>query len=347
MKSIKKLLLTALCFHCLAFLAWDCSAAGPEKIYQLLIIDSQKGEPYESVRVAMLAELDRLGYKQGKNLAIKYYSIGNKEGATRSIWDTESKNPYDVIFLNGTVAASGFKKIALGNMKYKFVFGAVTDPVGEGIIDKFDAPPKANFTGVCYPVRVEERLRFIRQVMPTAKKLALIDAGMPQSHSYRRWVEEALKLPEFKDLQITFRNVEFVKSEEGHRRMAELAKNHVIELDKQVDAFLTPNDQMGVQQPFADMVFKTASKPLIAVGKKEVTDNWGATMSYYPDQEEAGRTIAGMIKQLFEGQPIQSIPPRWPQGGYAFDLDKVKKFKLTIPPKLLETAQKNGATVGK
>lgn len=347
MRNLRRLFLAALCWPMLALLSWNCPAADPDKVYQLLIIDSQKGEPYESVRIAMLAELDRLGYKQGKNLAVKHYSIGNKEGATRSVWDVESKTPYDVVFLNGTVAAAGFKKIAFGNMNIKVVFGAVTDPVGEGIIDKFDAPPKANFTGVCYPVKVEERLRFIRQVMPNAKKLALIDAGMPQSQSYRKWLEDALKQPEFKDLQIVFRSVEFVKSEEGHRRMTELAKQHVIELDKQVDAFLTPNDQMGVQQPFAEMVYKTASKPLIAVGKKEVTEGWGGTMSLYPDQEEAGRTIAGMVKQLFEGQPIQSIHPRWPQGGYAFDLNKAKKFGLTLPPKLLEAAQKSGSVVGK
>ncbi|MBS1196821.1 MAG: ABC-type uncharacterized transport system periplasmic component-like protein [Proteobacteria bacterium] len=324
-------------------LSVQIQAAETGKTYRLLIVDAQKGEPYESVRVAMLAELEKLGFKEGKNLQVKHYSIGNKEGATISIWDAESDSAHDVIFLNGTVAAAGFKKLALGNMKYKFVFGAVTDPIGEGLIDQFDVPPKANFTGVCYPVRVEDRLRFIRQIMPNARKFALIDADMPQSQSYRKWVEEALKLPEFKDIQVIFRSVEFVKSEEGHRRMTELAKSHVLELDPVVDVFITPNDQMGVQQPFAEMVFKNASKPLVAVGKKEVTDGWGATMSLYPDQEAAGRTIAGMIKQLFEGQPVKAIPPRWPQGGYAFDLGKAKKFKLNIPAKLLEAARKGGA----
>lgn len=330
----------------LTFFPGTSWADSSSRVYRILIVDSQKGEPYESVRKSMLEELDRLGYKPGKNLSVKHYSIGNKEGATRSIWDSESHLSYDVIFLNGTVAAEGFKKLAFGNMKYKFVFGAVTDPVGEGLIDKFDAPPKANFTGVGYPVKIEERLRFIRQVMPAARKIALIDADMPQSRSYRKWVEEALKLPEFKDLQVIFRSVEFVRSEEGHRRMTELAKRHVLELDAQVDAYMTPNDQMGVQQPFAEMVYKTGTKPLVAVSKKEVTDGWGATMAYYPDQEASGRMIAGMIKLLFEGQPMQAIPPRWPQGGYAFDLNKARKFKLNIPPKLLETAQKSATVVG-
>ncbi len=347
MNSRTGLIFSAFALLLLSFFSGLSAAAEPEKVYRLLIVDSQKGEPYESVRVAMLDELAKLGFKAGENLQIKHYSIGNKEGATISIWDAESNNNHDVVFLNGTVVTEGFKKLAFGNMKHRFVFGAVTDPVGIGVIDQFDVPPKANFTGVCYPVKVEDRLRFIKQTLPNARKLALIDAGMPQSQSYRKWVQDVLKLPEFREFQVIFRSVEFVKSEEGHRRMAELAKLHVLELDPLVDVFLTPNDQMGVQQSFPEMVVKTATKPLIAIGKKEVTEGWGGTMSLYPDQEGAGRTIAGMIKQLFEGQPIQSIPPRWPLGGYAFDLEKTKKFGITIPPKLLEAAEKTGGVVGK
>lgn len=343
MKSILNGLFLLL-LHYGTLLSTTCLAEENRNVYRLLIIDSQKGEPYQSVRESMLSELSRLGYQSGKNLILKQYSIGNKEGATRSIWDAESKNSYDVIFLNGTVAAAGFKKIAFGNMKYRFVFGAVTDPIGEGLIDAFDTPPKSNFTGVCYPVKVEDRLRFLRQLMPHAQKIGLIDAGMPQSRSYRRWLEDALKQPEFKDIEILFRSVEFVKSEEGHRRMTELAKKYVLELDPLVDVFLAPNDQMGVQQNFAEMVHQTASKPLIAVGKKEVTEGWGGAMALYPDQEEAGKTIAGMIHQIFSGQPIQSIPPRWPQGGYAFNLKKTRQFNLAIPSKLQENAKKKGAT---
>ncbi|OQA32369.1 MAG: ABC transporter substrate binding protein [Betaproteobacteria bacterium ADurb.Bin341] len=340
--------LSALALLLLPLFPGPSTAAEPGNVYRLLIVEAQKGEPYLSVRLAMLDELGKLGFKEGSNLQVKYYSIGNKEGATKSIWDAESGSGHDVIFLNGTVVTEGFKKLALGDMKHRFVFGAVTDPVGIGVIDQFDVPPKANFTGVCYPVKVEERLRFIRQVMPHAKKIALIDAGMPQSHSYRKWMEDALKLPEFKDLKVSFRSVEFVKSEEGHRRMAELAKKFVLELDPVVDAFITPNDQMGVQQPFADMVFKTATKPLIGLSKKEITDSWGGVMALYPDTERMGRISAEMIKLLFDGQPIQSVFPRCPEGGgYAFDLEKTKKFGITIPPKLLEAAEKTGGVVGK
>jgi len=325
-------------------LSFNCSA-DPKGSFHLLIVDSQKGEPYQTVRTEMIAELERSGYKVGKNLKIKHYSIGNIEGATKSIWEIERDNDFDAIFITGTVATIGMKKQAFGEMKHKFVFAAVTDPVGIGVIDAFDAPPKANFTGVAYPVKVEERLRFIKQVMPGVKKIGMIDTDMPQSQSYWRWLEAALKQPEFRDLQLLRRTVSFVKSEEGHRRMAELAEKFVVELDPQVDVFLGCNDQLCVQQPYPEMVFRTATKPLVSTGKREVTDEWGATMSIYPDQEGLGQMAGTMVRQLFEKKPISSIIPRTAKYGYAFDLNKTKRFSLAIPPKMIEAAGKNGVKV--
>lgn len=153
MNSRTGLIVSAFVLLLLSFFSGQGNAVEPERVYRLLIVDSQKGEPYESVRVAMLDELAKLGFKAGENLQIKHYSIGNKEGATISIWDAESNNNHDVIFLNGTVVTEGFKKLAFGNMKHRFVFGAVTDPVGIGVIDQFDAPPKPISPGSATPSR--------------------------------------------------------------------------------------------------------------------------------------------------------------------------------------------------
>ena len=286
----------------------------------------------------MLTELESQGYAEGKNLNIKYWSLGNAEGRAKRAWLQEQSKNYDVVFVNGTVATLNFKEFAYGNNKFKFVFGAVTDPVGVGVIDNFESAPKANFTGVCYPVKVEERLRFIQKVMPNAKNIGLIYADMPQSHSYVKWVEAALKLDEFKDLKFHFRKVDFVKSEGGHKRMTLLAKKHVKELDSKVDVFISPNDQMGVQEPFAKMVYETATKPLIGLGKKDVMQNWGATMSIYPSLEGAGNQIGKMIAKILKGAEVKEIIPQWPSFGVAFDLKKAKKLGFKIPADMVEKA---------
>jgi len=312
-----------------------------ENMKKLLIIDSLKGEPYNTVRKSMIKELKKRGYLENKNLRIKYYSLGNFTNIAKNIWEhREKKNKYDVIFLNGTIATKAFKEIAL-NDKNKFVFANVTDPVGLGVIEDFVNIPKYNFTGVSYPVRIEERLRFIKKVFPRIKKIALIYGNLPQSHSYKAWVQKALFLKEFNGIEVIFREVPFVGSEGGHKRMARIAKQYVLELNKEVDLFISPNDTMGVQKPFAQMVFENSNKPLIGLGRKDVMQNWGASMSIYPSSEQAGKTAAAMIEKLFKGSSIKDIIPTWPNTGLAFDLQKTKAFGINIPKELIKEAGKN------
>ena len=308
---------------------------------KLLIIDSLKGEPYKTVRISMLKELSKLGYIKNKNLIIKYYSIGNFINNTKNIWNhREKNNNYDVIFLNGTIATKAFRDIAL-NDKNKFVFANVTDPVGICVIEDFISIPKYNFTGISYPVRIKDRLRFIQQVFPKVKKIGLIYGNLRQSKSYKRWVQEALLLDEFKNIEVIFREVSFVKSEGGDERMARIAKKYVLELNDKVDLFISPNDTMGVQKPFAKMVYKNSTKPLIGLGRKDVMEEWGATMSIYPSLEEAGVTAAHMIYKLLNGSKIKDIKPSWPNTGVAYDLAKAKEFGIKIPKELIEEAGLN------
>ena len=312
-----------------------------DDIKKLLIIDSLKGEPYNTVRKSMINTLKNLGYVKNKNLIIKYYSLGNFSDIAKNIWlHREKNNKYNVIFLNGTIATKAFKELAL-NDKNKFVFANVTDPVGLGVIENFNTAPKYNFTGVSYPVRIEERLRFIKAIFPNIKSIALIYGNLPQSHSYKSWIQQALLLDEFKDIEVIFREVPFVGSEGGHKRMAIIAKKYVLELNNKVDLFISPNDTMGVQKPFAKMVYENSTKPLLGLGRKDVMEDWGASMSIYPSLSQAGQTAGEMIGKLFKGSKIKDIIPTWPNTGLAFDLQKTKAFGINIPAKLRKEAGQN------
>jgi len=326
-----------------AFMVGPAIMVGAADVFSLLIVDSQLTEPYSTVKNAMLQELGELGYREGDNLTITSYSIGNIEGKAKRIWKDERSNAHHVIFVNGTLATKSFKDLALDDGQHTFVFAAVTDPVGVGVIDDFKQSPSHNFTGVCYPVPVKERFNLIRQVMPAAQKVGLVYADMPQSHSYRAWVEDLLANdPDFRDMDVIFRQVPFVKTEEGYKRMVKEAKAVVAELDAQVDVFLTPNDQMGVQEAFARMVADTAGKPLVGLSGKDVMEGWGATMAVYSSQESAGRQVALMIKRLFEGESVKDIIPEWPkESGVALDLKKIEQFGFTVPEELLEKAGEN------
>jgi ABC-type uncharacterized transport system substrate-binding protein len=306
--------------------------------YDLLIIDSQASDPYVPVREAMLEELEKRGFIEGRNLNVTIWSLANREGLARRAWLMEKDHDYDLVFLNGTVAAASFRDFALGDFKYKFLFGAVTDPVGLGVIKDFTSPPPSNFTGIAYPVPVRERLRFIRDVLPDVKEIGYIYADMPQSHSYLKWLQEILQEDEFSSLNFHFRVVEFVQSESGHVRMAMLSEEFIEELDPLVDAFLSSNDQMGVQPDYARALRRLSDKPLIGLGEKDVMDEWGAVISLFPDLEQMGVQLAGMAEQLMTGAEVEEFVPRWAPTGVAVNLREAERLGITIPESYIERA---------
>ena len=321
-----------------------CLAEESGRMFKLLILDSQRGNPYNEVRDALANTLRKYGYVEGRNLQTVLQVTGNDVGkGERLLRDELSRDRYDVIFVGGTVATISAKNVLLGDMSQRVVFGSPTDPVGIGVIRNFTSKPFANFTGICYPVPPRARFKFIKRLLPKARTFGLIHADMPQSLSYNKWVQDLVAHdPEFRGMKILFRAVPLITGENGSELMAAAAIPHIRELDSQVDAFIKPNDQMGTHRQFAEVVFKTATKPLIGLTQDDVMDRWGATAAIYPSHLSIGEQAARMIKDLFQGKTIAEIPPEWPKTyGFAVDLPKTRQFKITVPVELLQLAGEN------
>ncbi|MCX7822547.1 MAG: hypothetical protein N2260_03770 [Syntrophobacterales bacterium] len=316
--------------------------AGGDRIYRMLVLDSQEGYPYNEVRASLFDHLREYGYEMERNLVVKIITIGNDIEYGERILHREVENNYDVIFVGGTAATVSANR-ALYGKEQPVVFGSPTDPVGIGVIRDFKTPPQANFTGVSYPVPVRARLKFVKQLMPGAKTFGFIYADMPQSHSYRAWLEDLLKNdPEFRDIKIIFKSVSFVKGETGDILMAEEAGKYIEELDPLVDAYIKPCDQMGTRRNFSEVVYRISRKPLIGLVKDDVMGGWGATAVVYPSHESIGYQAARMIKDIFRGKKVRDILPEWPRTyGFAVDLVKAKQFGIVVPVEILQLAGEN------
>jgi putative ABC transport system substrate-binding protein len=329
--------LLSLLWHSLA-----SAAPVPGHVYQLLALDSQSGSPYTDVYVSLIQSLESYGYREDENLSVTYFSAGNDLEQSEEILQQTKDKHYDVIYTGGTVSTMAAKRVFFQS-EQPVVFASATDPVGIGVIDGFNQPPKANFTGVCFPAPVKARLRFIHSLFPQAKRFGLVYADMPQSHSYNAWLVSILQEdPVLKGMQILFRPVPLVKGEAGDATMTQLARPIVHELEKQVDVFISANDQLGARQSFSNLIRNQTDKPLIGIVRSDVMDDWGAMAVVFPSHESIGAQAAAMIRDLFEGKPIEQIEPQWPtRYGYAVDLKKAESYGVTLPVGILQLAGEN------
>jgi len=297
----------------------------------LLIIDSANAEPYTSFRRAMLTLLETEGCGGEHGLDVQRYSAGNQAGLARRIWRTERPQEYDAVIVQGTIAAREIHSLTAGDSHVPIFFGNVTDPVDLGLIDSFSEPPPRNFTGVSFPIDIAERIRFVREVVPHARTIGLVHTSMPQARSYNRRLREVLRSEEFADITLVSRVVPYVPGENGVHRSVALAREHIRELDRRVDVFLSANDQMGVNSEFVHMVSRTATSPLIGVDGDTVGGENGAVAALYSSTEENGRTIADMILQFLNGAGFATLHPREPEARVAIDHDMLTRYDLQPP----------------
>ena len=215
--------------------------------------------------------------------------------------------------------------------------------MGAGVIEDFASPPTHNFTGVTYAIPVEERIKFVKRLMPEARKIGLIYAEMPQSLGYNNWLRDYVKdNPGCHGCEIFFRSVPFVESKGGMIRMALESKKHIKELDQKVDLFLSSNDQLASQPFFPKNVYELSTKPLVGLNKKDVMEKRGAAMSIFPATKGIGRQTAKIIKRLLEGAPVKDVMPEKVKAyGVAFDMAKTRQFGIEIPDDLLRQAGQN------
>lgn len=275
----------------------------------LLILEAQTTAPYAPVTEKILSELHKHGFDQGQNLIVDRQVLGNYEGRGISTLRALQDSKYHVILLNGTIAGLAAKKFMdllpnASQQEFQFVFVNITDPVGIGLVDSLEGKTSGFYSGIAYPVKIAERLRLVQRYFGKKARVGYIYSEMPQSLSYKTWLDEQLKLPEFRPLNFVFRKIPFIHSDGGVERMALIAEPHIKELDSLVDVFLSPNDQLGVSNVFGSRILRFSTKPLVGLA-----DEFGCAIAVTPDLEKMGKDATAMILGIYRGKKSKDFIP--------------------------------------
>lgn len=150
-----------------------------------LLLTACNGAAKKTFTVGMIAEVSihapaidgfkagmaDLGYVEGEN--ITYIYNGVMAASTPEVIDAEIKamleSKVDMLFVTGNVAAVRVK-LAVDGTDTPVVFGAITNPVGEGLVNSITLPG-GNLTGVQVGPEIPKALELLVTITPNVQKI--------------------------------------------------------------------------------------------------------------------------------------------------------------------------------
>jgi putative tryptophan/tyrosine transport system substrate-binding protein len=267
---------------------------------------------------AFRKELERLGWKVGKNLQIDYrFGTSNDERAHVAAAELLNLAP-DVIFANSSVSLRAAQQ---GTRTVPIVFTTVIDPVAQGFVASL-AHPGGNTTGFSY---IESSvggkwLDLLKEIAPRVSHVAFMfnPRRGPYGVDISRFVEEAAQR-----LAVQYVAASVYEPAEIETVMTTLARQPGGGLIVSPDAFTVTHGQ--------DIIDIAARDGLPAIFAERNFATAGGLISYGADYIEHFRQAATYVDRILRGEKPADLPVQQPT-----------KFDLVIN---LKTAKALGLTV--
>jgi putative ABC transport system substrate-binding protein len=125
----------------------------------------------DSVRDGVRDELKEAGYEAGKNLRWQYQSAQGNVGTAAQIARQFVGNKPDAIVGIATPTAQA---VVAATKTVPVVYSAVTDPVAAQLVKSFE-PSGTNVTGVSDVLALDKQIELIRQVLPQANSVVVVE----------------------------------------------------------------------------------------------------------------------------------------------------------------------------
>jgi ABC-type uncharacterized transport system substrate-binding protein len=276
----------------------------------------------ESQRVAAFVQrLRELAWVDGRNVAIEYrWAEGRNERYAEAATELV-RLKVDVIVTSATPATLAAKE---ATAVIPIVFGAVSDPVGTGLVASL-ARPGGNVTGLANQVSdtAGKKLEFLREVVPDLRRLAIMaNVGNPAS------------VLEMGEAQAAARKLglEFTTSE--IRRADDIAPAFEA-LKERADAlYICPDPLMNTNRTRINILAVGARLPTMH-GIWEYVEA-GGLMSYGLRLPDQFRRVADIVDKILRGAKPADIPVEQPtKFDLVINLTTAKALGLTIPDSFL------------
>ena len=302
-------------------------AQRPGKIFRVGYLDPGRASGNALLVDAFRQELRKLGWIEGKNIAIEQRFAENKgpDRMTELAADLV-RVKVDLILASGAGSVSAAKS---ATTTIPIVMVNTVDPVAAGFVASL-ARPGGNVTGLASPESLgTKRLELLKDAVPKLDRVGVLRprganiAGDPQLKELR---------PAALALKLRLEEIETQADPEDLESAFQTAKQ------KQVGAMMT----IAIRAFFAERkrIVELADKyrvPAVYPGKEFVEA--GGLMSYGTEQYDLLRKAAGYVDKILKGAKPADLPVQQAtKFEFIINLKAAKEIGQTIPARVLERA---------
>ena len=299
------------------------------KVPRIGFLDASTASGSAVLWEAFWQELSKLGWIEGKNIAIEYRFAEQKNERLPELAADLVRLKVDVIVTSGGLVPLAAKK---ATSTIPIVMTTSTDPVGEGLVASL-ARPGGNVTGLS-GLGTElnsKRLEVLKDAVP---KLARVGYVRPSGANITIDLQLKELRPAAQALKLKLEEIETQPDPKGLESAFQIAKQ------KQVNAIMT----MSTRRFFAERkrIVELAGKHRLPAiyPQKEFVDE-GGLMSYGADFDDLFRKAAHYVDKILKGAKPADLPVQQASKfEFVINLKAAKQIGLTLSPEFLSRANK-------
>jgi len=273
---------------------------------------------------AFVDQMRRLGYAEGKNLAIEWRFADGRYDRLPQLASELVKMNVEVIV---THARPGTQAAQRATSAIPIVMTAVGDPVGSGFAKSL-ARPGGNITGLSLPVGdlTEKHVELAKALLPDASRVALLLNPASKESPNLKSIERTAKRLGMRIVPIRARNED------------EIRKGFVEMTRKGADAVVITGDAFYAGEPTLLAELGIARR-LPSIGWYRDHVKSGVLMSYGPDTAFLYRAAATYVDRILKGAKPGNLPIEQPTKIHlAINRRTAAALGITIPRELLSRA---------
>jgi putative ABC transport system substrate-binding protein len=313
-----------------AFVGALVKAQQPTKVPRIGFLDPSTASGMAGLLEVFRQELSKLGWIEGKNIAIEYRFAEQKNERLPELAAELVRLKVDLIVVTGGQPALAAKK---ATTTIPIVMTSFTDPVALGLVASL-ARPGGNVTGLSSLATElnSKRLEILKDAVPKLARVGLL-VRLPVGSVARDLQMKELR-PAALALKLKLEEIETQPDLKGLESAFKTAKQ------KQVGAIMT----ISTRPFFAERkrIVELAGKyrlPAIYFQKEFVDE--GGLMSYGVDFDDLYRRAAVYVDKILKGAKPADLPVQQAtKFEFVINLKAAKQIGLTIPPDVLARANK-------